>query len=432
MKIKQTLFGINLNKMHFCPRLIRINLNYMKKYLCFALSVSLTILESQAQNSTTAEDLMLKDSTRHETSVGGYGNAFYQRDNNLETSTVNLERFVLFVGHKFNSKFSFFSELEVEDAKIEGGEEGGEVALEQCYIQYNVNSTHFWKFGLFIPQIGILNQNHLPESYHGNERNRIETLILPSTWRELGVSFNGSLSKLPLSYSVGLVNGLNSAGFEHGNVIRGGRFEGSNASANNLALTGAVEYSYKKLKFQVSGYYGGSVGLSPREADSLELESGIFGSPVGIAEANIRYTSGRLSVKVLAATVSIPKAASINRAYASNTPAMAFGGFAEVAYSVYKSKSKDSKANLMAFARYEKFDLNADIPTNGIIDPTLDQQHIVIGLTYLPISNVVFKADVRLQTTGEENPSLIINPSPTAPAYKTSNSFVNLGIGYSF
>jgi hypothetical protein len=404
----------------------------MKKYLLLAFSICIMIQKSEAQSSGTAEDIMLKDTTKHDTYVGGYGNAYYHRDNNLETASMNLERFVLFFGHKFNNKFSFFSELEVEDAKIEGGEEGGEVALEQCFIQYNVDATHFWKFGLFIPQVGILNQNHLPETYHGNERNRVESLIIPSTWRELGVSYNGSLSKLPLSYTIGIVNGLNSAGFNHGNVIRGGRFLGSNATANNLAITGAVEYSYKKLKFQVSGYYGGSVGLSPREADSLQLESGILGTPVGIAEANIRYNSGRFAFKVLAATVSIPKAASINRAYANNTPALAVGGYAEIAYSVYKSKSKESRANLMAFARYEKLDLNSDIPTNGIIDPTLDQQHIVVGLTYLPISNVVFKADIRFKTTGEQNPALIINPSPTAPVYETKNSFFNLGIGYSF
>lgn len=405
----------------------------MKNNLLLAIAICGIVQSSQGQTTQrTAEGSLLNDSLKHETSVGGYGNAFYQRDNNLETSTINLERFVLFVGHKFNSKFSFFSELEVEDAKVAGGEEGGEVALEQCYIQYNVNPTHFWKFGLFIPKFGILNENHLPESYNGNERNRVESLVIPSTWRELGVSFNGSLSKVPLVYTIALVNGLNASGFEHGSLIRGGRYEGSNATANNLALTGAIEYSYKKLKFQLSGYYGGSVGLSPREADSLQLESGFFGSPVGMGEANIRYTSGRLTLKALAATVSIPKAASINRAYASNTPALAYGGYIEAAYSIYRSKSENSTANLLAFARYEKLDLNSDIPTNGIIDPTLDQQHIVIGLTYLPISNVVFKADVRLQTTGKQNPDLIINPSPTAPAYETNNSFINLGVGYSF
>lgn len=379
--------------------------------------------------STTAEQKLAADTSKHETTIGGYGNAFYQYDKNLETSTVNLERFVLFLGHRFNKKFSFFSELEVEDAKVAGGEEGGEVALEQCYIQYNINASHYWKFGLFIPQIGILNQNHLPENYNGNERNRIETLIIPSTWRELGVSFNGGLSKIPLTYSVAIVNGLNSAGFEHGTLIRGGRYEGSNATANNLGFTGAVEYSYKKFKFQLSGYYGGSVGLSAHEADSLGLESGILGSAVGIGEGNVRYTNGRLSLKALATTVSIPKAASINRAYANNTPSMAVGGYVEAAYTICQSKNS---GNLMAFARYEDMDLNSDIPSNGIIDPTLDQTNIVVGLTYLPISNIVFKLDARFLSTGEQNPDLIINPSPTAPPYESTNTFVNLGIGFSF
>lgn len=427
------LFGINLNKMHFCQPINRINLNKMKNYFTLTVVGCALSLSVVAQTtSTTGETRMLSDTSKNGTTIGGYGNAFYQRDNNLETAKMNLERFVLFAGHRFNKNFSFFSELEVEDAKVSGGEEGGEVALEQCYIQYNVDARHYWKFGLFIPQIGILNANHLPENYNGNERNGIETLLIPSTWRELGVSYHASLSKIPLNYSIALVNGLNSAGFEHGTVIRGGRFEGRDASANNLALTGAVDYTYKKFTFQVSGYYGGSVGLSPREADSLGLESGIFGSAVGLAEGDIRYTSGRLAVKVLATTVSIPKAASINRAYANNTPALALGGYAEVAYSIYKSKSEKSKANLIAFARFEDMNLNADIPTNGIDDPTLDKQNLVIGFTYLPISNIVFKADVRFLTTGEQNPDLIINPSPTAPEYKTNNSFINLGIGYSF
>ena len=111
----------------------------------------------------SAETKQTIDTTQGHTTIGGYGNAYFQRDNNEEKAKMNFERLVLFTGHKFNKKFSFFSELEVEDAKVSGGEEGGEVALEQCYIQYNVNATNYWKFGLFIPQIGLLNQNHLPE-----------------------------------------------------------------------------------------------------------------------------------------------------------------------------------------------------------------------------------------------------------------------------
>jgi hypothetical protein len=405
----------------------------MKKLSTTFLSFCLLAGTSFAQmHGSTAEEKLANDTTLSKTTIGGYGNAFFQRDNNEERSTLNLERFVLFAGHKFNKQWTFFSELEVEDAKVAGGEEGGEVALEQCFVQYNKDASHNWKFGLFIPQIGILNQNHLPENYNGNERNLVESLVIPSTWRELGVSYNGTCSKIPLSYSIALMNGLNSSGFEHGSGIRGGRAEGREATGNNMAVTGALEYSFKKLKMQISGYYGGSVGLSGREADSLQLESGLFGSGVGLLEADLRYTYKKFSLKVLAATISIPKAASINRAYANNTPSLIYGGYVEAAYSLYTSKEANGKANLKAFARYEKLDLNAEIPANGIDDQTLNQQQIVVGLTYLPIANIVFKADVRISNTGDENPDLVVNASPTAPVYKKNNSFINLGFGYSF
>ena len=40
--------------------------------------------------------------------------------------------------------------------------------------------------------------------------------------------------------------------------------------------------------------------------------------------------------------------------------------------------------------------------------------------------------DVRVLHTGPENPSLVINPSPVRVPYQQNNSFINLGIGYSF
>ena len=70
------------------------------------------------------------------TFIGGYGNAIYQRDFNAGTALLNFQRFVLFVGHRFSEGVSLFSELEVEDAKVEGGEPGGEIALEQAYLKF--------------------------------------------------------------------------------------------------------------------------------------------------------------------------------------------------------------------------------------------------------------------------------------------------------
>jgi hypothetical protein len=320
----------------------------------------------------------------------------------------------------------------VEGAKIEGGENGGEVALEQCYVKFSLNANHYIVAGLFLPRIGILNENHLPTQFNGNDRNRVETLVLPTTWRELGIGFYGSFNSLPLSYSIGLVNGLNSAAFEHGSGIREGRFEGRNASANNLALTASLQLAKSNFSAQVSAYCGGSVGLSPRQADSLKLNSGAFGTPVIIGEGNVRYETKNFHVIALATVVSIQDAYAVNRAYANNTPELIAGGYAEVAYNLLNVFTKKSLQQLDVFARFESFNLNAIIPANGINDPTLNQNHLVIGLSYLPIKNVVIKADARLLHTGRQNQDLIINPNPVARPYKQNNILVNAGIGFAF
>jgi len=405
----------------------------MKKlFIAFILVCS--ACSSFAQSSTNSDDSSQKNLSKilSKTSIGGYGNALYQRDFNSKKSTINLERFVLFVGHNFNNKISLITEIEIEDAKVAGGEAEGEIAIEQAYLKFNFNPNNYLVAGLYLPRIGILNENHLPTNFYGNERNRVETFILPTTWRELGIGFYGALNNFPLSYSAGIVNGLNSAAFEHGSGIREGRFEGRDATANNLAVTGSLQLNKNNFKAQVSGYYGGSVGLAPNQADSLKLTSGILGTPVIIGEADVQYAAKGFSATILATTISIPDASDINRAYANNTPENEFGGYAEVAYNIFQSMNKKWQQELSLFVRYEMLNMNSSIPSNGIIDETLNQQHLVAGLNYFPIRNVVVKADVRLMHTGEENPDLIINPNPAAPPYQQQNTILNVGIGFSF
>lgn len=401
----------------------------------FTLIITFCIVftnNSNAQQATAEDSLNKFQSLISNTWIGGYGNAFYQRDFNLQEATVNLERVVLFVGYKFNKKISFFSEIEFEDAKTAGGEEGGEVALEQAYLKFSLNPDNYLIAGLFIPRLGILNENHLPNTYNGNERNPVERLIIPSTWRELGVGYYGTSPRYFLNWTVGVMNGLNSAGFEHGTGIRGGRYEGQNASANNLAATASLQFHRNNLKIQASGYAGGTVGLSPRQADSLRLTSGMFGTPAILTEANIQYERKGFSLKLLGAMISIPDAADINLAYANNTPESAYGMYAELGYDLFRFCKKKTEKQMILFARYENFNLNAAIPDNGIEDETLNQQHIVAGFSYLPLSNVIVKADIRLVHTGKENPQLVINPNPAALPYRQDNAFFNLGIGYSF
>jgi opacity protein-like surface antigen len=398
---------------------------YLPAVLSFAIITLLTIANAVAQT----EDSSNAYSFLKTTVIGGYGNILYQHNSDLKTSTIDLERVVLFVGHDFGD-ISLFTELEMEDAKVTGGESGGEIAFEQAYLKFDLNNTHYIVAGLFLPRIGILNENHEPTDFNGAERPQVETLVIPATWGELGVGFYGSFDVLPLNYNIALVNGLNSASFQHGSGIIEGRFEGRKASANNIAITGALQYYLGNLKLQVSGYFGGTVGFASGQADSLHLVAGPFGTPVELGEGDLQYSTNGLSLKVLGTFILIPKAADINRAYANNTPELEYGTYAEAGYNILDDFPKSNGRKLIAFARVEKMDLNAKIPNNGIIDETLNQWHLVAGISYLPINNVVIKADLRFMHTGEQNSKLVINPF--ASPYKTNNVFLNIGIGYQF
>src|SRR5258708_30123391 len=63
------------------------------------------------------------------TTVGGYGEVHYTNPTGPKTPpVVNLARFVVYLAHSFDDRLALRSELEVEDAKIEGGQTGGEEA----------------------------------------------------------------------------------------------------------------------------------------------------------------------------------------------------------------------------------------------------------------------------------------------------------------
>jgi hypothetical protein len=414
----------------------------MKNVTIACLILLILNLRSEAQQFTTTnaqkliltnEDSLRQGSGAQKTVISGYGSVFYQRNFDQQESTITLERAVLFVGHQFSQKISFFSELEIENAKVEGGvSNNAEVSMEQAFLKFNLNAHQYLIAGLFTPRIGILNENHLPVNFNGVERPMVETLIIPATWRELGVGFYGNSEKIPLNYSLALMNGLDGQHFVHGTGIREGKAEGNLASANNIAITASLQYFWKNFKFQVSAYSGGTVTLSPKGSDSLGLNSGAFGTPIYLGEANAQYDYNAFSAKALGVFISYPDAGKMNTAYGNNTATGMYGIYAEVAYNwLYK---KSTKASFISFARLEALNMNSSFAVNGegIYDGTEKQTHLIAGFGYLPLPNVVIKADLRLLHTGPQNQALVINPSPNALPYNQNNEFLNLGIGYSF
>ncbi len=365
------------------------------------------------------------------TVLSGYGECKVSYNNASKTATANLTRFVTFFGHRFSKNITLFSETEIENAKVANGT-SGEISLEQMFLKFDLNKKQYIVAGLFIPRIGIINENHLPTTYNGNDRHYVESQLIPSTWRELGIGLYGRADRLPgFNYYIGLTNGLSSQNFKRNSGIREGRFEGSNASASNMALSAAALYYYRNFRFQASAYYGGTVGVPAKQADSLQLNSGAFGTPVALGEINMQYHSNRITFKTLITASQIPDADKINRAYANNTPNTMLGGLAEFAYNVLNGKDITSK-KCWLFARYEWMDLNYTMPYNGIKDNQVNQQFFVAGITYKPAVGVALKFDVVNRITGTPNQSFVINPFPQQSSYFRNNVFVNAGFAYNF
>ena len=389
----------------------------------------------------TAEDSLATGLIKSDRStvLSGYGEAKYGLDTKRSSSEARLTRVVLFVGHKFNSKISLFTEMELEDAFVAGAgsdEAGGKglgaIAMEQAFIKFNINPSTYLIAGLFIPRIGFINENHLPSTFNGVDRPYLEQQVIPAVWRELGVGLYGQVRNIPgLNYSVSLTNGLNSQAFSSSGGIGGGTQLGQATEGTNLGVSAALLYYFRNFRIQASGYIGGSTAMERRVADSLLLDHGAFGNPVSLGEVNVVYSRGPIEARAIGTVVHVNNAFAINRAFANNTPEQLYGAYGELAYDLLYSRYRGDKS-LAIFGRYEWMDLSAKIPSNGIDNAANRKQYIIGGLTYRPVRGVSVKADYVRRITGEFNPALIVTPFPQQVPYYKDNGFVNLGIGYNF
>jgi hypothetical protein len=135
--------------------------------------------------------------TLAKTHVGGYFELHYNNAVNGRSSEtddqLDFHRFVLYLSHEFNDWIKFTSELEVEHAFIEGGEDSGEVELEQAYLDFLLHEKFNVRAGVLLMPIGIINQFHEPATFNGVERPFVDKYIIPTTWFDSGLGFFGEI-----------------------------------------------------------------------------------------------------------------------------------------------------------------------------------------------------------------------------------------------
>jgi hypothetical protein len=325
---------------------------------------------------------------------------------------IDLKRFVVYLAHTFSDRISVRSEIEVEDAKVEGGESGGEVAIEQLVLDYRVSDAFTLRSGLLLPPIGILNENHEPPTFNGVNRPDFDTDVIPTTWRELGVGAAGAVPGVAgLGYRAYLLNGLKADGFAAADGIAEGHQEGKDASFANPSITGRLEYGRPGLKLGGSFWYGGSANQTPGLGD------GLFAAPVLLLAGDARYDVGAFSFRGEAAMISIPDAGKINAVVGTDVGRRLAGGYLEGAVKLLDWLAPASKQQFNLFVRHERFNTQAEVPSGTIADPANSRRITTLGVSYKPLWNVVFKGDYQLRRN---------------QSHQSQGEVASLGIGYQF
>ena len=323
----------------------------------------------------------------------GYGELNYARPRDDASRTIaDVGRFVLGASYRFDAKTWFVSELEVEHA-ISSAEDPGEVEVEQAYIEHRTGDRVFAKYGLFLMPVGMLNENHEPTHYYGVFRNSVETAIIPTTWREGGVAFEGTLDN-GLRWDAGVSTGFNlakwdpTAGEGQESPLGSIHQELALASAGDLSVFAALNYS---------GIPGLRVGGSLFHGDSAQGQPGFRDNDVTLWEGHVRWNAGNWELSALTAHGRISNTAAVNLPLVGNPtliPSDFFGHYVEGAY-------RATLANrwiVTPFLRYEALNTAskyADLGAGLTPEPLRDEKVATAGLTLAIANGVVFKFDYR-------------------------------------
>ncbi|HIG10588.1 MAG TPA: hypothetical protein EYG30_03150 [Planctomycetes bacterium] len=310
-------------------------------------------------------------------SVGGYGEATYTNDSTNSPAKADFVRAVLYFGYKFDERWVYNSEIEFEHASTG---ENGSASVEFAYLEYHQSDALNARAGLLLAPMGWLNEMHEPTTYYGASRPEIERRILPSTWRENGFGIHGSLSGL--DYKLYAMGGLDGAGFS-AEGLRGGRQKGSKALAEDIALVGRLDYSATPgLVVGASAYFG----------DSGQGDASLGDISTTIYDLHGEYQWRGLRLRGLFVQAELDDTEQIFAAKMMVVGAEMQGYYLEAGYDLFSLGSQKSEQQLIPFVRYEHIDTHAQVASSLTADPDQEDDIVTMGLNWLPIQNIVFKA----------------------------------------
>lgn len=307
----------------------------------------------------------------------GYGELYYADPTHDGRRTrADLARAVFGLGYSFDERTEFNSEFEVEHA-VASASDVGEFDVEQFYVDRRLSESMSARAGLVLMPFGLLNEHHEPTRYFGVQRNFVETLIIPSTWREGGVSLRGD-TPMGLGWNVGVTTGFDLSKWQFTSVFP--RY----TSALELATSGAapLQASHQELALANARHLSQYTAVSYYGVPALLLGGAIStGKAVGIAppagsgaatsdprvtlwEAHARWTPAKLDLSALYARGSISDMGPVNAAHAgaeNPVPSSFYGYFLQGAYELWEQGGNRA----VPFVRFERYNLGASYSGSG-------------------------------------------------------------------
>jgi hypothetical protein len=316
-------------------------------------------------------------------SIGGYGEVLYQNFRSDRSSEIDLQRAVLYFGYKFDDKWVLNSEVEYEHGV------GAEV--EFAYLDYLWTPQMSFRAGRVLLPVGLINELHEPTVYLGANRPSIETLIIPTTWREDGFGLFGQAG--PFSYRTYLLAGLNAEGFTDQGLVEG-RQEGVESKADDIAWVGRLDYTGVPGLLAGGSVYTGDSGQGIRTSDRNGM-----GRKLGVAtklyEGHLDWKWRGFEFRALGVQAKIDDVAALNETLGltgdESIGSKLQGYYVQLGYDVLAGHG--GGRSLTPFARYESFDTQKEVPAGFLRNPANDINSLTMGIAFKPIDQIVIKAD---------------------------------------
>jgi len=422
----------------------------MKKLVLTILAASSTIIAVAQVNNTSQDEPGLV--------LGGYGEAVYSYNAYSDSpyrymfpdrykdaqghGRFDLPHVVFMVGYNFGKGWSMNTEVEFEHGgtgatmEVEGDEaieleheieRGGEVVLEQFWIQKSFNDFAKIRAGMIIVPVGLTNSRHEPDKYFTVYRQEGESTILPCTWHQIGISFWGQHEGW--KYEFQLLPGLNSRLFNNSEWINGASASPYEYTvANTLAGAFRIDNtSINNVRIGLSGYVGGTDNDAyPRVVNSSEKTSTTAKGTVFIASADVQYIgrhfiargNGDFGYLTNASAIGTSNKNSDNSTFSPYNHTlvgkMAWAAGFESGLDIFSFIPAIKDQQLFIFKRFEAYD--SYVPADETVDyKWTDKKRIAVGLNYMPVKGLIVKAEYSHRFMAKQ-----YNPEPS----------INIGIMY--